>query len=544
MEATRMAQKLRHRRAQRNERPQGRPRSWTWIYAALIGPVGLIGLADGASAPPAATDTAFEADLAACSPSVLTDANPFGSVTWTIVGADEASRCQLRFVYDDVPNPAWVGKPLDFSLPPDRRSVEQARSALATCMEDPVAGLQRFACSGPLFAEIHGSLHMRGAQKTGSPTEAPERFADAGCGLPFEDPTPSRHRWKDHQTGLWGYLDDDNVWTISPRFLQAEPFSEGFAAVLEGEDWQLIDIEGNVLFDIAPKRFTAQAELLPGHVRYGAPIKPFLEGCAWIEGLNGEPPAILDSWGQRWLQLAPAALQQQIAETSATYRLEGGFSAGRARFSLEAFGQPTRYSYLGPDGEIAINGAFADAADFDPMLRRALVAPISEHRFARDHYWIDETGTALPRTDATASITRAEALGDDRYRVRIENPDASSTWVLWTSDGEASAIDTNQWPALNVGAFYEGRALARGSDRRLALIDPDGREIADLTKLALCSNDPSGRRFEQGRMLLMVARLSDGQCGPGGRIGSIELYENGRLVAIDRDGNLIDGLPQ
>jgi hypothetical protein len=47
-------------------------------------------------------------------------------------------------------------------------------------------------------------------------------------------------------TGTYGYIDAHGTMIIGPRFTEAQPFSEGLAAVADGQTWGYIDRFGEM----------------------------------------------------------------------------------------------------------------------------------------------------------------------------------------------------------------------------------------------------------------------------------------------------------
>lgn len=78
-----------------------------------------------------------------------------------------------------------------------------------------------------------------------------------------------------NSNGLWGYLDQSKEIAISPQFLDAKPFVNGFARVASKEDyiysagylktWGLIDQNGNV---VAPLEFNELSDVHNNVVMY------------------------------------------------------------------------------------------------------------------------------------------------------------------------------------------------------------------------------------------------------------------------------------
>ncbi|MDP5238512.1 WG repeat-containing protein [Uliginosibacterium sp. 31-16] len=70
----------------------------------------------------------------------------------------------------------------------------------------------------------------------------------------------------------WGYADSSGQWLIEPRFEDAEPFSEGLAAVKSGGRWGFVDSSGKL---VIAARF---AETRPMHEGWAAVAMPAAKG--------------------------------------------------------------------------------------------------------------------------------------------------------------------------------------------------------------------------------------------------------------------------
>lgn len=51
------------------------------------------------------------------------------------------------------------------------------------------------------------------------------------------------------QDGKWGFIDDEGEIVIKPVFQEAKSFSNGLAAVYDGEKWGFINKDGDLVID-------------------------------------------------------------------------------------------------------------------------------------------------------------------------------------------------------------------------------------------------------------------------------------------------------
>lgn len=80
-----------------------------------------------------------------------------------------------------------------------------------------------------------------------------EKFSCDGCSLPVDATIGSNKGmvwFAFKQNGKWGYADTDGSVMIKPQFNGAKSFSNGFAAVSDGQTWDFIDESGVVVMDL------------------------------------------------------------------------------------------------------------------------------------------------------------------------------------------------------------------------------------------------------------------------------------------------------
>ncbi len=173
-------------------------------------------------------ETCFAGQIADCNAGMnyLTPAIAGAQVRYSIIGPYEGD-CDLVMAYTQHPNPEWVGAPLMFTIDPNGDIDAQIKSAVAACLEGK--GLQ-WNCSGPL-QDIAAGIVEKAPESVAEPVAA----ASPPCGVDVVDEGPPLYPMP--EDGKWGYVTRDGEWAIEPRWIQAEPFSEGRAAVNKDGLW-------------------------------------------------------------------------------------------------------------------------------------------------------------------------------------------------------------------------------------------------------------------------------------------------------------------
>ncbi|MBQ3045598.1 MAG: WG repeat-containing protein [Clostridia bacterium] len=83
--------------------------------------------------------------------------------------------------------------------------------------------------------------------------KANTKFSCEGCYLPVDATTGSNKSmvwFAFKQNGKWGYADAEGSVKIKPQFNGAKSFSNGYAAVSDGQTWDFIDESGKVVMDL------------------------------------------------------------------------------------------------------------------------------------------------------------------------------------------------------------------------------------------------------------------------------------------------------
>lgn len=274
---------------------------------------------------------------------------------------------------------------------------------------------------------------------------------------------------------LWGFIDSQKRWVISPRWLHVEPFQEQYAVVaIENgtkpvKPWQTrlygaIDRKGDVV--IPPKYASVRAcseglfavESVEGGWGYvdtrGEVVIPlelsyaesFSEGVAVVKGkVSGGKFAYLDRNGRLVLKNVEADIL-------------GSFHNGLAVFYKDG-----RAGYLDRKGNVFIDPRFENARDFS----EGLAAVDLNGKWG----YIDKTGkfAISPRFYLAGDFCEGRAsasmwLGNTAESIRTGVIDKAGKWTLRLRDIE------------QIEQFSEGLAVA-GKGAALGFIDRDGRWV-------------------------------------------------------------------
>ena len=115
------------------------------LAALFASPVSALGSCDSRAC--------FIDALATCeAASWQTPSSDAGRATYQIDGW-ENERCQLTLTYSESPNPAFVDKPLEFSLTADQLNEAHLRRVMGSCL---ATGGESYNCGGPLFTLLSG----------------------------------------------------------------------------------------------------------------------------------------------------------------------------------------------------------------------------------------------------------------------------------------------------------------------------------------------------------------------------------------------------
>lgn len=132
------------------------------LDAALAFPLGPIAALGGADAPDGtalcADESCFQSAFAACTQARFRTPRMMGAVAEYEILEPAAGGCRVSLVYTSNPNPDWVGKPLEMTLPVGGGFIDTFMAGFQACLDGNAP------CSGPLLAQISGST---------APTPAP-----------------------------------------------------------------------------------------------------------------------------------------------------------------------------------------------------------------------------------------------------------------------------------------------------------------------------------------------------------------------------------
>jgi hypothetical protein len=466
-------------------------------------------------------ETCFAGQIADCDAGAnyLTAAIAGAQVRYSIIGPLDG-RCDLVMAYTQHPNPEWVGTPLMFSIDPNGDIDTQVKSAVAGCL---AGSGEQWLCGGPLF-ELAAGIAEETAETVATPVAA-----GPPCGMDVVDEGPPLYPMPDN--GRWGYVTRDGEWAIEPRWLRAEPFSEGRAAVNNNGRWGIIDREGRYV--LAPVLRSST---------YGSPLQPFSQGCATANiQKDGHPHAFfVGRDGQYWLHDGrPAAISDlDIWEF-------GDFSGSRAWFRAMGENLQDSFGWIDQAGEMILANDFSGAGEF--VDGRAPAAKNGKYSWA----YIDLQGNlVLP---AKWKFAGARPFSEGLAAAKID----VFQWFYFNIEG-AIVIDRvklkvirewggnmlNEVEIAAAGDFHDGLAPVNPAkisyDEPLIYIRPDGSEAfapgSDLG-VTVCSFH-SLPEFRNGLVQLLITDKGE-KCN--GVEEENELFKAGkaRYVYLDTSGNIV-----
>ena len=445
-------------------------------------------------------------------------------VRYSILGSSDRG-CELDMVYTRHPNPAWVHKPLLFTIDPDGDIDAHIKSAVAGCLGGKsVPSL----CGGPLYDMTSG------IEKT------TERVAAATppCGVDIADDGPPLYPMP--RNGQWGYVTRDGEWAIEPRWAYAEPFSEGRAIVDDGGLWGVINREGDYVLEPVVRSSSCETSVGNRNVCQ-SPLQPFSQGCSTADTQkDGSPhPFFVDRDGRFWLddQLPKDLSGLDIWEF-------GRFSGGRAWFLAMGEGLKKSYGWIDSEGEVILNNEFSGAGEF--VTERAPAASRGEN-----WSYIDTDGNPMLPTKWTFNGARPFSEGLAAAEVKPYR------WMYISREG-AIAIEhvslrvprdvigkqLSEADIQAAGDFHDGLAPilpAKMFDaEELIYINPDGTEAFAPRSdqgLEVC-NASRLPEFRDGLVQLLVAH-EGAECA-GARAGQALLEgASAHYVYLDTSGDIV-----
>lgn len=421
--------------------------------------------------------------------------------------------CDIAMTYTQHPNPDWIDKSLMFVIDPDGNIDAQIKAAVASCLEEGKGG--QWLCDGPFY------------DTAGEPEKPPTPViaSEPPCGVDVAEEGPPLYPMP--RNGRWGYVTRDGEWAIEPRWMYAEPFSEGRAVVNDMGLWGVIDRAGNYVLE--PMLNSAMPALLP-----------YSQGCstANVQNEGGPSAFFVDRAGRFWLEdkLPEALSGKNIWEF-------GPFSGGRAWFLAVGDKLSESYGWIDAQGNVVLKDDFSGAGEF--VNGRAPAAQGDRYSWA----YIDRNG--IPVIPDRWKFKNARPFSEGLAAAAVK----SYRWMYFDTEGALvikkvalrSTRDVLGKPVNEVeieaaGDFHDGLAPIRPAmmfnASGLIYIHPDGSEAfsphADLGFL-VCSKLPE---FRNGLVQLLVAdegvECKDVRFSPASGRGDKAQY-----VYLDTSGNIV-----
>lgn len=465
-------------------------------------------------------ETCFAGQIADCNAGVnyLTPAIAGAQVRYSIIGPYEGD-CDLVMAYTQHPDPEWVGAPLMFTIDPNGDIDAQIKSAVAACLEGK--GLQ-WNCDGPLHDMVTGA-----GDETAEVFAEPVAAASPPCGVEVVDEGPPLYPLP--EDGKWGYVTRDGEWAIEPRWIQAEPFSEGRAAVSKDGLWGIIDRQGEYVL----------GPVLPGPI-VGSPLLPFSQGCATANiQKDGFPHAFFVSRdGRYWFHdERPSELADRRIWSF------GRFSSGRAWFRVVAKDLTNSYGWIDSQGKVVLQDNFSGAGDFVNGKAPAAIDgygtwayidfegnPVIPSKWKFYSAQPFSEGLAFARSDKYYYFDMKGAIAIDRVKLKVSR--------------EFNGKMLTEVEISEAGNFHDSLAPIRPDwisyDEPLIYIRPDGTEAFAPTSelgVVVCWNSRLAE-FRDGLVQLLVADKGEA-CN--GLYEANDLIKAGKAhyVYLDTSGNIV-----
>jgi len=473
---------------------------------------------------------------------------------YTVHGPPGEDECEIGFEFLDNPNRAWVGLPLFFVVDTEQAFEPQLKEAMAECLQGKSGS---YRCAGPLWELVGGGDQLDQLaggdqldqlaggdqldQLAGGHDMVELRMAaDPTCGVAVDDEGPPLYPLP--HDGRWGYVTRDGEWAIEPRWIQAEPFSEGRAAVDGGAElgglWGVIDRAGNYVLEpvLRPDLCSDSGDRL-----CKSPIRPFSEGCASAQHFDEHSRYLfLTRDGSTWLF---DTLPEGVPERS--FGGFGDFSEGKAWFHAWERGPETNYyGWIDASGQVVIPRQYSGAGNFVDGFAPAAI---------RSDLW------ALMDTDGNPAIPTkwkyygARSFSEGLAAIKID----VSRWMYFSD--RALVIDKIEFKTPGqielgppgeagligeAGSFHDGLAPVRpkwASDDEFLFIRPDGSEAFSPARdlhLKVCTVNPLPE-FQRGLVRLLVA--NDGEtCGEtGADFERRAEYDKAHFVYLDTSGKIV-----
>jgi hypothetical protein len=435
--------------------------------------------------------------------------------------------CAIDFVFLENPDSSLAGPVLSFVVYPEQELEPQLKEAVAGCLQGKQS---KYQCSGPLWDMASGgdAVELRMA------SEPP-------CGVEIEDEGESFYPMP--LGGRWGYVNLDGEWAIEPRWIQAQPFSEGRAAVDGGAErgglWGIIDRQGNYVLEPFLKSDVCSSD---GLKLCKSPVRPYSEGCASAKHMDGDTRYFFIARdGSVWhYDRLPAGVTEENFEGF------GDFSEGKAWFGALVFGaDKNSHGWIDASGEVAIPRQYSGGGNFVGNL-----APAAQG----GDFWAFMDTRGNPTLPDRWKYQKARAFSEGLAAVQI---DVFTSMYLGT-DGTiidkvnfrkprgSGANEKTSAKIEKAGDFHDGLAAIYPhglfADSELIFIRPDGSEAfapqSDLG-LTLCRAGSDLPEFHDGLIRLLVANEGE-DCGDLGAVYEDRAhYDQAHFVYLDTTGRIV-----
>lgn len=483
------------------------------------------------------TQECFAEHVASCEAATFDTPVVVGAqARYVVRGPPGEDECEIRFEFLDHPNRAWVGLPLSFVVDTEQAFEPQLKEAVADCLQGRNSN---YRCAGPLWELVGGSDQLE--QLAGGRDRVELRTAAAPmCGVAVDDEDPPLYPLP--RDGRWGYVTRDGEWAIEPRWVQAEPFSEGRAAVDGGAEhgglWGVIDRDGNYVLEPALRPDLCSGS---GAGLCKSPIRPFSEGCASAQHFDEHSRYLfLTRDGSTWLfDTLPAGVPER------GFAGFGDFSEGKAWFHAWERGPETNYyGWIDASGDVVIPRQYSGAGNFVDGFAPAAI---------RSDLWALMDADGNPVIPSKWKYYGARSFSEGLAAIKIN----VFRWMYFSE--QALVIDKIAFKTPGqielgppgeagligeAGSFHDGLAPVRpkwASDDEFLFIRPDGSEAfspARDLRLKVCSVNPLPE-FQRGLVRLLVA--NDGEtCGEtGADFERRAHYEKAHFVYLDTSGKIV-----
>lgn len=331
---------------------------------------------------------------------------------------------------------------------------------------------------------------------------------------------------------LWGYINDEGLTVIEPRYEYAEDFQENGLAIVQTKGGSgLIDSSG-------------REKVKPVY----SFIAPFSEGRAVVSDLKGY--TFIDEKGKE--------------VTSARYDYLNSLHEGRAVFSHQSTNGPSHYGYLDPQGKEVLPAIYLDAGDFmngTALVKiadgeYALIDPEGQRLHTYNYPFVGNPGDGLLSFQATENGKYGYLHTDGTIAIQPQFtaalPFSEGRAVINTAEdyGNAYGLIDKQGKAIIPAKYYE--VLQLGEDRvalgtpmypnqpyrgsRYAIADARTGRILNNHALLGVNNYQEGlASVYDAKETYFIDKSGNRAAQPPVVPGSGTLSLNGRLIRADVD---------